>query len=127
MDLDAFSTGPGEPYYTESAALVAQTPIDLGQPGVPHVVLACSRESVTVPFTSAFNTTAFERVLLQAYPSGGCDMFVNGRLVARARPRGPQPWPDSVRIAVGGRSYRADILIGEFRVWQGIVARAEHR
>jgi hypothetical protein len=122
LGSDAFNTGNGEPYNATPTAIAAQTRLIMGQPGGARLVTNCSGLTVDIPFEPGFNTPAFRRYLLQAYPSGGCDLFVDGRHVTRSRPPGPQAWPDSVRIAAGGRTYRTDLLIGEFRVWQGIVA-----
>jgi hypothetical protein len=94
---------------------------------VPSLYFDCGFDGTELAFDRFLTRTGFDRVLLQAYPSGGCDLFVNALLVARSRPPRPRPWPDSVRIAVGGRTYRTDMLIGTFRITRGIVAPAASR
>ena len=122
VSLDTFRAWEGEPYPTEPAVITVQTPIIDGQPGTALLNVTCGEEGVTTPFLQVFDIVGARRVLLQAYPSGACELFVNGRLAQRTVPRTPRSWPDSVRIALGGRTYRTDILIGEFRVWEGVAA-----
>jgi hypothetical protein len=124
--LEEFHERQGDPFPLNRAGLTAQTPIML--PTTPHANIGCtSGDAVTwtEPFDGVLSRTSPDHLRLQAYPTGGCDFLVNGVLRARLRPAGVRPWPDSVRIAVGGRSQGADILIGDFKIWQGIARPTE--
>jgi DNA-binding SARP family transcriptional activator len=126
-ELDEFVEGPGDPFPLNRALLSAQTPL-LDSHAAPIANFGCSGVSNFFrPFDETFRRNAEDHVLVQAYPSGGCDLYVNGTLRARLRPEGKRPWTDSVRIALGGRSHRADILISGLQVTEGIVTRPTTR
>jgi len=126
---EEFHERPGDPFPLNRASLSAQTPIML--PTAPFANIGCTSSGYSItwtePFDGVLSRTSPDHLRLQAYPSGGCDFFVNGVLRARLRPAGVRPWPDSVRIAVGGRSQSADILIGDFKIWQGVTRPMERQ
>ena len=123
--LDAFHAGPGVAWYSTIAVASARTPLLERQPPSPIVGLRCAGlGDPQLPFGDVFQPGAqWQHVILQLYPSGGCDLAVNGTIVQRVRPAGVHHWPARLRLAVGGRSNNTDMLIGRVRVWQGMRLR----
>jgi hypothetical protein len=121
LELQDFRQGDGTPFDHERSIANVSTPILNYQPPIPQASIGCRRHGKWFSFEDAFSRTEWHSVELQIYPSGGCDLRVDGALVGRIVPAEPVALPDSVRIVFGGRSHNADILIGELSVWEGIV------
>jgi DNA-binding SARP family transcriptional activator len=123
LSLDQFRAGSGEPYVgARSAGLGIRSPILNYQPPYPALSLNCrGPETRPVPFASAFPGSGWHDVAVQIYPTGGCSLIVDGRLVNRGLSidRG---WPPDIalRLAIGGRSHRTRILMDDIRVWSGV-------
>ena len=120
--LDQIRIDDGEPFPVgREAFLHLAIPILVETPPVPLVFGTCGSASISeMPFDSVLSRSRWHRVAVQIFPSGGCDLRVDGELVARARSNVVESFPSSLRLAIGGRSVGADMLIGEVSVYEGI-------
>ena len=55
---------------------------------------------------------------LQVHPDGTVEWIIDGR--RHASIRSDQPLPDSVQVAIGGRTVATDVEHGTLRVWRGL-------
>jgi len=122
MPLEEIGTDEGEPFkIPPETPLHLGIPIQLDSPARPTVFGICgSARTPEIPFDSILTRTGWHRIAVQLFPSGGCDLYVDGALVARGRPDEPESWPEQLRLAIGGRSVGADVLIGEVSVHRGV-------
>jgi DNA-binding SARP family transcriptional activator len=62
---------------------------------------------------------SWRTLLVQLLPDGRCGVALDGKLLGTID-GGPREWAP-LRVRIAGNTYRTDILVGEVRVYQGVV------